>query len=196
MKGYNPVVLNMASHKRPGGGYKNGAGAQEENIFRRSNYYMSLEDPDKLDSQRRWRYPLFEFGGIYSPNVIVFKESENRGYELLPEPVTLSFIAVAAYAHPPLTPKVELLPEYVIGTKRKIKTILNLGLEHGHDCIVLSAFGCGAFKNPPRHIARLFKEVIKQQYMGAYKNITFAIIDDPHASGKGNYEPFATVFSS
>lgn len=77
--GLNPVILNMASAKRPGGGYRTGAGAQEENLFRRSNYYQSLEDPDGLDTGREWGYPLPEFCTIYSPSVFVFRSSEQTG---------------------------------------------------------------------------------------------------------------------
>ena len=40
--GYNPVVLNMASPTNPGGGVMKGSGAQEENLFRRTNLYRSL----------------------------------------------------------------------------------------------------------------------------------------------------------
>lgn len=38
-------------------------GAQEENLFRRSNYFQHIEDPDKIDSAREWTYPMPEFGG-------------------------------------------------------------------------------------------------------------------------------------
>jgi uncharacterized protein (TIGR02452 family) len=63
-QGYNPVVLNMASTTSPGGGYKYGHWAQEESLFRRSNYYLSLDNPDV-------KYPLPEFGGAYTARVLV-----------------------------------------------------------------------------------------------------------------------------
>ena len=40
--GYNPAILNMASRQNPGGGVQTGAGAQEENLFRRTNLFQSL----------------------------------------------------------------------------------------------------------------------------------------------------------
>lgn len=70
--GLNPVVLNHANEISPGGGYKRGAASQEESIIRRSNYLESL---DSLKS----KYPLDEFGGIYSGNVLVMKSSEKTG---------------------------------------------------------------------------------------------------------------------
>jgi hypothetical protein len=39
----NPIVLNMADEKIPGGGYKYGAGAQEEGLHRRTNLYQHLD---------------------------------------------------------------------------------------------------------------------------------------------------------
>ena len=32
-------------------------------------------------------------------------------------------------------------------------------IAHGHDAVVLGAFGCGAFRNPAAHMAQLFREV-------------------------------------
>lgn len=49
------------------GGWEGGAGAQEENLFRRTLYSLSLRGDG---------YPLAEFGVAYSPNVIVFRSNE------------------------------------------------------------------------------------------------------------------------
>ena len=48
-------------------------------------------------------------------------------------------------------------------TRCKIRTSFRIGLLHGHDALVLGAFGCGAFHNPPAEVARLFHEVMEEE---------------------------------
>src|SRR6266542_1606447 len=75
-EGYNPIVLNMANAEVPGGGYLYGAGAQEENLFRRTNLFQYHER-----NRDQW-YPIPPLGGIYCPNSTVVKASEQEEYEL------------------------------------------------------------------------------------------------------------------
>ncbi len=83
--------------------------------------------------------------------------------------------------------------------KEKIRTILRIAGKYNHDSLVLSAFGCGAFANPPNHVAELFKEVFSEdEFFGFFRNIVFAIFED-HNSEKehnpmGNVLPFLEVF--
>eukprot|EP01127_Copromyxa_protea_P010321 TRINITY_DN2511_c0_g1_i3.p1 TRINITY_DN2511_c0_g1~~TRINITY_DN2511_c0_g1_i3.p1 ORF type:complete len:565 (+),score=94.31 TRINITY_DN2511_c0_g1_i3:2617-4311(+) len=200
--GLNPLVLNMASPKRPGGGFRNGSGAQEENLFRRTNYFQILEDLDKFDKKRTWRYPLGEFSAVYSPSVFVIRESEANGYALLPSPVEMSFIAMAAYRGPPchvVKGVYSLTQSMVDGTRRKIRGMLQIARENGHDSLVFSAFGCGVFKNPAAHMAAIFKEVIEEEeWQGYFKHIAIAIIEDHNSKSEmnpeGNYLPFQKAF--
>lgn len=78
-------------------------------------------------------------------------------------------------------------------TRDKIRTILRLGLLKGHDSLVLGAFGCGAFKTPPREMAQLFKEVMAEdEFKDRYRLITFAILSD-HNDRSGNLRAFEEV---
>ena len=91
------AVLNMANPKTPGGGYKAGSGAQEENLHRRTNLYQCLDNQmDDLDPTRRWKYPIGYESGVYSPDVTVFRGSEASGYPLLKTPRFLDIISSAA----------------------------------------------------------------------------------------------------
>lgn len=77
------------------GGYIKGAGAQEENLYRRTNFFQIVDDPyQQWNSFRNWNYPLPEFGGLYIPNAYVFRKSELNGYAFLEKPEFMSFVAV------------------------------------------------------------------------------------------------------
>ena len=205
-QGYNPAVLNMASRRNPGGGVTTGAGAQEETLFRRTNLFRSLYQFAPYAEQygikcSLYQYPLDRnFGGVYTPDAIYFRESEQKGYALLEKPVSLSFITVAGMNRPDLTIGGMIANHHVEHIKNKIRTIFRIGLIHGHDSLVLGALGCGAFRNPPRHVARLFHEVIDEpEFKNRYRLIVFAILDDHNAHQKhnpeGNFKPFADEFA-
>jgi uncharacterized protein (TIGR02452 family) len=85
-------------------------------------------------------------------------------------------------------------------TIKKIKAILTIALDNKHDSIVLTAFGCGAFRNPPEHMVELFGNLINNEFKNQFKEIRFAIFDD-HNSGtiynpNGNFKPFFDYFSN
>ncbi|CAF0782011.1 unnamed protein product [Didymodactylos carnosus] len=205
-KDCEPVVLNMASMYHPGGGWRNGAGAQEENLHRRTNLFQCLEDPyNQLN--RKWPYKVPELGGIYTPNACVFRDSEFDGYPFFSHPQYISFISSAAYKNPSLvkiqqTGEIQLRDEKIIeATKKKIEVVLQIAQENDHDTIILSAFGCGAYGNPAKHIAQLFREVLfgDEKFLNSFRFIVFAIINDHNAYSErnpdGNIQPFADVFN-
>ena len=63
-KGYNPLLLNMSDIRTSGGAVEMGSVAQEENLFRRSNYFRTLLQE---------LYPLNGTSVVYSPKVCFFK---------------------------------------------------------------------------------------------------------------------------
>ena len=206
-KGYHPAVLNMSNRQTPGGGVLNGAGAQEETVFRRTNIFRSLYQFARFAENygiRRsaFHYPMDQnFGGIYTPSVTVFREEEGNGFRLMEEPRELSFISVAGMNRPQLKPDGMIVDYLLEPIRHKIRTILRIGLVHGHDSLVLGALGCGAFRNPPSQIARLFHEVLmEKEFADKYRHISFAILEDHNShrehNREGNYLPFKREFES
>ncbi len=204
-QGYNPAVLNMASRRNPGGGVLGGAGAQEETIFRRSDLFRSLYQYASYASRyglvpSKDQYPLdANYGGIYSSGVSVFRMDEAHGYALMDAPVKMSFVSVAGMNRPELDYRGMISEHLVPGVKNKIRTILRIGLQNGHDSMVLGALGCGAFCNPPRHVARLFNEVInEQEFRNKFRLIAFSVLEDHNSrrpnNPEGNFKPFYDEF--
>lgn len=174
-KGYNPLLLNMADYTIPGGCVTSGSGAQEENLFRRTNYFQHLTHDF---------YPMGTGApAVYSPKVLVIKENEEKLYRLMDKPQYLDMIACPAIRFPDISSQdhtryanvkeVEIMMD-------KIRMMLKVGYIYGHDVMVLSAAGCGAWGSPPEHTAEMFQEVL-QEFPGAFKYVIFAILNSHNA---------------
>lgn len=164
-EGLNPLVINMASDFKPGGGVSSGKTAQEEELFRRSNAHLT--------HPRNW-YPLDIKDVIYSPEVTIVKDSRDKGYKLI-EPKIVSMIAVAAIRNPKLKADYTYKNFHYNLMLNKIESIFKIGVKHKHDSLVLGALGCGAFHNPPEEVAKIFK-IMVDKYGKYFKKIGFAIL--------------------
>jgi len=71
--------------------------------------------------------------------------------------------------------------------RAQLVTLRNHGIRHA----VLSAFGCGAFRNPARSVAEIYREEIAAREAD-FAVIAFAIFAPGY--GPDNYTPFAEVF--
>lgn len=209
--GYNPAMLNLADLYTPGGLVEYGSGAQEENLCRRSNLILSLyqfshariyQYPDLGLVQRPEQYPMDErFGGVYSGIVTFFRSAESDGSMLLDEPYNIPVISVAALSGPRLGADGMMSREDADITLDKMRTIFRIGMLQGHDSLVLSAMGCGAFANPPAHIAKLFHQVIEEdEFRDKFSLIDFAILDGYRTgmrhNPEGNLVPFQREFEA
>lgn len=182
------VVLNMASSTTPGGGYLSGAGAQEEALCRRSTLYITIR-------RQRGFHPIPPRGAIYSPDVLVFRTSDDKQCSLLPEADRwwTSVVSVAAINRPKLS---RFEDDYAKDAdrddmKERIKTMLRVSALEKRKNLVLGAFGCGAFMNPPNIVAALFKAVLEEEeFKGRFEGIWFAVIE---RGGSGNFSVFKEV---
>ena len=201
-QGYNPIMLNMANRHTPGGGVLNGARAQEESLFRQSNLCVSLYQYSDYHAgllglaKGDGSYPMDRnTGGIYSGRVTFFRTSQRQGDKLVDTPFECAVVSVAAINRPDLNAQGRLVPWAVEATEKKIRTMLRIGLVHGHDAIVLGAWGCGAFHNPPEHMAEIFNAVLHEpEFENKFKVVRFAVIED-HNSRHSNYAPFDHQFN-
>jgi len=169
----NPLVLNMASDRNPGGGVKKGARAQEEALFRRTNYCLHL-------NRELVSYPLSWDQVVYTPDVAVIKDTDHH---LIQPPRYLSFVACAGLRNPKHDKDGKFtFPRDRYQLKCKILNIFETAILHGHDSLVLGALGCGAFHNSPREVVKFFNEIIEAYRIGAFKKIVFAVLGEPNFS--------------
>lgn len=173
------AVLNFANPEYPGGGVMHGAMAQEECLCRSSNLYACISQKNVLKDyysyHRTYGNSFYSDRLIYTKDIIVFKNDDEIP-QILPknEWFTVDVITCAA----PYLGNHKYINSTVLLNlfKRRIKNIFEAARDNEVDVLVLGAFGCGAFKNPPLVVAEAFFETISfQSYDNIFKHIVFAI---------------------
>jgi uncharacterized protein (TIGR02452 family) len=96
-RGAAPLVLNFASAKNPGGGFLNGARAQEESLARSSALYACLQKSGMYAHHRASGDCLYSDWMIHSSDVPVFRDDETGA--LLEEPYLCHFLTTPAPSH-------------------------------------------------------------------------------------------------
>lgn len=195
LEGFYPVALNFANKTTAGGGAVRGAQAQEEDLFRRSAYFLGLDINYNhfLFEKMKGKYLVPEFGSVYTPQVPIIRGNESQGYPFI-EPFEVDFIANAAYdlSTPKKKEALKDPSDYIEGTKEKIRNVLRLGVKTRHDAVVLGAFGCGAFKNDPVVVATLMKDVLaEEEFVGHFRLVAFGILNGLESH---NFEIFQEIF--
>lgn len=181
---HNVAALNFASAKNPGGGFLTGAQAQEESLARGSTLYASLiKQPAFYTENRRCRTCLYTHQVIYTPSVAIIRDDRDF---LLDSPSHVAFITSPAVNTNALTRNEPAAVGQIEKTMlSRMRRILDIALIHGHDTLVLGAWGCGVFGNAPQDVARWFARLLTQPgapYQGLFKHITFAIYDPSHVA--------------
>lgn len=202
-QGKRVCVLNFASATNPGGGVIHGSSAQEEAICRCSTLYPCLNTREMWNKfyvpHREADNPLYNDDCIFTPAVKVFK-SDISFPELLPEEDWWS-VDVITCAAPNLrripsnlmnpnagSKKAEITDEELKALHRsRIRRIFEVAMANNAEVLILGAFGCGAFCNPPELVAEVFAEMT-EKYRGCFDTIEYAVFHTEREMA--NYEAF------
>ncbi|MFF6772613.1 TIGR02452 family protein [Streptomyces sp. NPDC012637] len=178
------AVLNFASARNPGGGYLNGAQAQEEALCRSSALYGTLlRAPAYYEHHRAERDAFYTDRVIHSPAVPVFRD--DRG-TLLDEPFAVGFLtspAPNAGVIQRRTP--ELAGRVPAALASRAERVLETAAANGYRRLVLGAWGCGVFRNDPAEVAGAFKALLTGdgRFARHFDEVVFGVLDRTRDQG-------------
>lgn len=193
--GARVLALNFASARHPGGGFLQGSQAQEESLARASGLYACIAPFRKMyDTNAHFPSCLYTDHMIYSPDVPVFRDDEDA---LLERPYPVSFVTAPAVNvgalrrnEPGKLGQVEPV------MRARMEKVLSLAVVHGHDVLVLGAWGCGVFANDPDRVADWFHRHLTDEgaFRRAFRKVVFAVLD--RTEEQSTIRPFERHFGS
>ena len=167
-------VLNFASAKNPGGGFLNGAMAQEESLAAASGLYDTLlQRPAYYESNKACHSFCYTDCAIWSPDVVFFREDAGK---LLCIPAKASVLTLPAVNYGQVLLKGENAMQAKAAMKRRMKIALSIFADKHCKTIILGAYGCGVFLNDPADVATWWDELLTE-YSGHFDKVVFAVLD-------------------
>ncbi|MHC5256637.1 TIGR02452 family protein [Streptomyces sp. UC4497] len=186
------AVLNFASARNPGGGYLNGAQAQEEALCRCSALYTCLiEVPEFYAHHREYRDAFYSDRVIHAPAVPVFRADQGRLLDVPFEAGFLTSPAPNAGVIAQRTP--ERVHEIPAALAARAERVLEVAAAEGYRRLVLGAWGCGVFRNDPGQVAEAFRALLEGRFAGRFEQVVFAVLD--RTKGAATRSAFEHAFS-
>ncbi|CAA7260608.1 unnamed protein product [Cyclocybe aegerita] len=178
-------VLNFASATKPGGGFLNGAQAQEESLARSSTLFASLQSDTAQpfyalhDHDDKGGY--YTHAMVYTPGVTLFRLDNGEWAQPIKVDV-LTSPAVNAGQVRKLRRRSRNETEGRIREvmKERMGRILALFESKGMQHIVLGSFGTGVFQNDVREMAKIWQELLlapNARFMTSFETVLFTIPD-------------------
>lgn len=204
--GKKVCVLNFASSTNPGGGVTRGSSAQEECLCRCSTLYPCLNIEKMWDAfyepHRAAGNPLYNDDCLYTPGVVVFKSDvsfpermeEADWYQV--DVITCAAPNLRSVPSNFMNPCTGETPAEIENEKlyklhqQRIEKIFRIAAANGAEILILGAFGCGAFCNPPEVVAKAFKAV-QEKYTSYFETIEYAVFCGRYETE--NYQVFRKV---
>ena len=146
------AVLNFASAKHPGGGVLKGTVAQEEALARVSSLYPVIKQCIEFYSNIPFA-PNYSDRIIYSKPIYVFKN--DYGDDINPIECEVITCAAPNYNFGSLN-----IEEHKIIITNRFTKVLMSAIANNQRNLLLGAWGCGVFQNPPDINAQIFREVL------------------------------------
>lgn len=170
------AILNFASAKNPGGGFLNGAMAQEESLASSSGLYATLlRHQDYYKANRSCGSMMYTDHAIYSPGVAFFRDEK---FQLTEHPFLASVLTLPAVNYGQVLLKGEDPQQAEAVMRDRMKLALSIFAEMGDRRLILGAYGCGVFGNDPRKVAEWWRELLLDEGQGAmFDEIRFAVMD-------------------
>ena len=193
-EGYeNIVLLNFASARNPGGGFLNGAKAQEEDLARCSGLFYCLRSQmDYYDANRKQTSMLYTDHVIYSPKVPWFRVRSRDQ----PDRLFTASVITAPAPNATQARRRDYSEKDIEGALyRRCGQVLGVARDNHHRVLLLGAWGCGVFGNKPTMVAKSFYQWLTGDvFLGAFDRVVFAIYD--RTKDKKVYGAFAEQFQS
>ena len=191
-RGSSPIaVLNFASAKNPGGGFINGAMAQEESLAASSCLYNTLIAHETYyKNNRACNTMMYTNHAIYSPDIVFFRDGSFR---LLEKPVTASVLTLPAVNMGQVLLKGEDAALAKQAMRERMKLALAIFASQKCSHLILGAYGCGVSRNDPNEVAAWWRELLDEFFPDHFQTVVFAVLDK--SPSQSCIAPFHGIFS-
>lgn len=184
-------ILNFASAKNAGGGFLNGAVAQEESLAVVSNLYLSqITKPAYYEANRACKTMMYTDHAIYAKDILFIK-NDDLNYIEVQKANVLTMPAVNLGQVKLKGEDVQKAKEVM---KARMRKVLAIFAHYENKVLILGAYGCGVFRNDPQTIAQQWYELLEEEgWKYNFENIVFAVYD--RTKTQDTLHAFTSVFN-